>query len=72
MVAVSERDLVLMLSGARSSNETHSSQGLSPEEVRRLNDLFPRVPVTGGEELWGVDNLDLEFHALSRASAPHS
>ena len=28
------------------------------------------APVTGGAELWGDDNLDLECDALSRLSAP--
>ena len=59
-IAVAERDLMLVLFGARSLGEICHGGELSPEDAQLLNALFHRLPVTGGDELWGDDNLDLE------------
>ena len=67
---MSERNLLLLVFGLKTFSEVNDGDRFPPEVVRLLDSLFPRMAVTGGAELWGGDNLDLEYHALSPSSGP--
>lgn len=69
-ICLDERSLLRLVFGICSFSQINYRHALSQAQQKLLSALFPQKLVTGGAELWGPDNQDLEYEVLSHSSAP--